>query len=81
VIICNISDYHSDCQGRLVLQNNLLLQVRAGFVLGGTTLATWCRANGIDPGYAHKALAGKTNGPKARQLRDRILSASQQEAA
>jgi hypothetical protein len=52
-------------------------QVRAGFVLRGTSLRAWCRANDIDPGYAHKVLAGKTQGPKALKLRAKLFEASQ----
>lgn len=53
-----------------------LAQVRAGFILKGTTFKAWCRAEGIDPGYAHKAVAGKLNGPSAQVLRQRIINAS-----
>lgn len=62
-------------------QISLLPQVRAGFILRGTTFRVWCSANGIDPGYAHKVVAGKTNGPKARELRNRIVAASVADAA
>jgi hypothetical protein len=55
---------------------NLLSAVRTGFILKQTTFKAWCRENGIDPGYAHHVIAGKTNGPKAQQLRKRIVGAS-----
>lgn len=53
-----------------------LAQVRAGFILKGTTFKAWCRADGVDPGYAHKVVAGKLNGPNAEVLRKRIIAAS-----
>jgi len=64
-----------------MVQIGLLPQVRAGFVLKGTTLRQWCLINGVDPGYAHKVVAGKTNGPKARALRAKIIAASEGRAA
>ena len=64
-----------------MVQVSILLQVRAGFVLRGTTLRAWCIINKIDPGYAHMVLAGKTSGPRALQLRSQMLRASQGEAA
>ncbi len=54
--------------------------VRAGFVLQGITLRGWCISNGVDPGYAHKVLAGKTNGPRANELRLRIIAAAGEKA-
>ena len=60
---------------------NIAPHVRAGFVLLGTTLRAWCVANDIDPGYAHKVLAGKTRGPKALMLRARLFEASQGKGA
>lgn len=67
--------------GRQLAQVSILPQVRAGFVLRGTTLRSWCINNKIDPGYAHKVLAGKTCGPRALALRTELLRASQGEAA
>lgn len=65
----------------MAVQVSLLPQVRAGFILRGTTFRVWCCDNGIDPGYAHKVVAGKTNGPKACDLRNRIVAASLAKAA
>lgn len=59
---------------------NRLADIRAGFVRQGTSLRGWCRSNGVDPGYAHKVVAGRTNGPAAQALRERITIASAQEA-
>lgn len=57
-------------------ENNVLAAVRAGFILRGTTFKAWCRMHRIDPGYAHHVASGRTNGPKARLLRERLLDAS-----
>lgn len=51
--------------------------VKAGFILRGTSLCAWCRSHGIDTGYASKALTGKQAGPKARELKARLMQASQ----
>jgi len=51
--------------------------VKAGFILKGTSLCAWCRSNGVDTGYASKALTGKQSGPKAQQLKARLIQASQ----
>lgn len=58
-----------------------LASIRARFILQGTTFRSWCRQNGIDPGYAHKVAAGLKNGPKAKQLRSHIAAAAAQEQA
>lgn len=57
-------------------QESALPEVRAGFVLQGTTLRAWCLKNSVDPGYAHIVLSGKSNGPNAQELRARIVQAS-----
>lgn len=53
-----------------------LAQIRAGFILKGTTFKAWCRGQGIDPGYAHRAASGKATGPMAKRLRAMIVTAS-----
>ena len=58
----------------------ILAEVRAGFVRQGTSLRGWCRRNSVDPSYAHKVLAERTNGPAALALRKRITIAATQEA-
>ena len=55
---------------------SLLCLVKTGFILNGTTFKAWCRENDVDPGYAHHVVNGKTNGPKAKRLRDRIAQAA-----
>lgn len=54
----------------------MLRQVRAAFVSRGETLHAWCKKNQVDWSYAHGALTGKNDFPKARELRQRILRAS-----
>jgi hypothetical protein len=53
-----------------------LAQIRAGFILKGTTFKAWCRERGIDPGYAHRIASGKTAGPKANEMRAEMMEAS-----
>jgi len=55
--------------------------VRGRFVLQGTSLRAWCLHNGIDPGYAHKALSGRNKGPGALKLRSRIIAEATKEPA
>ncbi|GGK08733.1 hypothetical protein [Luteimonas terricola] len=55
---------------------DLYLRVRAGFVLQGTTLQTWCRQNGTHSSNAQRALIGSWDGPKARELRSRVIKAA-----
>lgn len=53
-----------------------LAQVRAGFIVQGTTLAQWCRNNGVDPSWAWKVLKGEHLGQRSLALRRRLLTAS-----
>lgn len=50
--------------------------VRAGFILKGTTMADWCRENGIKHQHARSALIGGWNGPKGTQVREQLLRAA-----
>lgn len=59
----------------------LLLQVRADFIRQGSSLLAWCRAHGVNHGYAHRVLRGMTNGPEALALRARLVDASRSKAA
>jgi hypothetical protein len=56
--------------------DTLLRQVRAAFVVRGETLHSWCQKNSVDWSYAHGALTGKNDFPKAKALRLRVLRAS-----
>jgi hypothetical protein len=41
--------------------DTLLRRVRGEFIRKGTTLAEYCRANGIDPANAHRILRLRTH--------------------
>jgi hypothetical protein len=51
-------------------------QVRAAFILQGATLGEWCRENDIKQPSAKSCLFGTWDGPKGRELRDRIIKES-----
>jgi hypothetical protein len=55
---------------------DLYLRVRAGFVAQQSSLNAWCLANGIMRQNAKQALTGAWDGPKARELRERLIKAS-----
>ena len=55
---------------------DLYHRVRAGFVLQGDSLGTWCRKRSICPNNARSALVGNWNGPKGQALRKRLIEAS-----
>jgi hypothetical protein len=52
-------------------------RVKAGFTLRGDSLKAWCRRNSFDPGYVSRVLSGLRDGPAARELRHRLIEASQ----
>ena len=54
----------------------LYQHARAGFVIGGTSLARWCKSEGVDLSHARKACLGEWTGPKASALVARIVAAS-----
>lgn len=56
---------------------DLLLRVRAGFLIQGISFSAWCREHGILRSSATQALTGSWNGPKARALRARIVHAAE----
>jgi hypothetical protein len=60
---------------------DLLREVRAGFVMQGTTFSTWCTQQGINRSSARQALMGSWNGPKGRALRTRVVKAAKASAA
>ncbi len=55
---------------------DLARQVRAGFVLKGTTFNKFCLSVGTNRQNARKALLGTWKGPKATALVQQILEAS-----
>ena len=60
----------------IVAPKGLYLNVRTGFVAQGTSLAGWCRANGIRRQNAEKALTGTWTGPGAQKLCARLIEAA-----
>lgn len=60
----------------------LMQEVRASFILAGTTYTAWCREQGIDPSLVRQAIFGTWAGPKGRAVRAKVLGAARlQEAA
>lgn len=53
-----------------------LLWVRGAFLLKGTTLTQWCRANNVKPAWAYQALTGRRAGSAAVKLARRIKRAA-----
>lgn len=60
----------------LSLGRELVRAVRAGFVTRGTTYSAWCKKNKVNRSNCTQALTGAWDGPKARDLRSRVLRAS-----
>lgn len=54
----------------------LYRMVRAGFVKKGSTLNRWCREHGVTRQHAENCLQGKTKGPAADKLIERLISAA-----
>ena len=52
-------------------------RVRAAFILRGTTLNEWCRANGVHIQNVREAFFGRMRGPVGRALVQRIEAAAQ----
>lgn len=55
---------------------DLLNQVKAGFVLKNTTFNAWCIANGVNRANATVAILGGWRGPKAKKLVARVKRAA-----
>ncbi|MBS0499367.1 MAG: hypothetical protein JSR74_03460, partial [Proteobacteria bacterium] len=54
----------------------LMQQLRAAFILEGTTYTAWCRAQGIDPSLVRQAVYGTWGGPKGRAVRAQVIRAA-----
>ena len=54
----------------------LLIRVRAAFVEQGSSFAKWCLENKISRQWAAAALTGRRDGPRARELRAKIIKAA-----
>lgn len=55
---------------------SLYNKVRGGFIAQGFSLSKWCDSNGFNVQNAQSCLIGTWNGPKARELRAKLVSAS-----
>lgn len=54
----------------------LMQEVRAGFILQGTSYTAWCRQQGIDPSLVRQAIYSTWAGPKGLQWRAKVLRAA-----
>ncbi|EOV1092757.1 hypothetical protein ACOLXF_002424 [Vibrio fluvialis] len=55
---------------------DLYTQVKAGFLLQGTSLSRWCAENGVHRQNAAQALKGLWKGEKSNALKEKIIIAS-----
>lgn len=53
-------------------------EVRAYFVVRGTSLSAWCKANQVAQQNVRKAFSGAWCGPAATKLVQRVLMATEQ---
>ncbi len=51
-------------------------RIRSGFISQGSSLAAWCREEGMNRGNVYKALLQEWRGTKADQIVQKVLSAS-----
>lgn len=51
-------------------------QVKAGFVAQGASLSSWCKNNGVKISNIKQCLTGSWDGPKAKELRAKVIHAS-----
>jgi len=61
---------------QLLPGQELYNRVRACFILQNTTLGEWCRTNQLSATNAKSCLYGTWDGPKGRELRERIIKES-----
>ncbi len=59
---------------------DLLLKVKAGFVLQNTSMTRWARENGTHVSNVRNALMGSWDGPRGRAMRRRVIKAAGVEA-
>lgn len=60
----------------LIPSRELYNQVRAAFILNDSSLGTWCTANDVKQQNVMACLVGTWNGPKGKELRNRLVIAS-----
>jgi hypothetical protein len=61
-------------RGALVQHEIIMNEIKAAFVLRGTTLRRWARSHHIDPSHVQKAVTGKRRGPVARKILEQVLN-------
>lgn len=49
-------------------------EVKAAFVLRGTTLNQWAKSHGFDPSHVQKSVVGQRRGPVARKLLEAVMN-------
>jgi len=54
----------------------LIQEVRAGFIRQGTSLNAYCRNNGIEGKTVHRLLSGKWDGEVAKRKRKQLMDAA-----
>lgn len=61
---------------QIIAGKSLLTNVRIGFISNGTSFSRWCIENQINRPNARLCIMGAWDGPKSRQLRERIVKAA-----
>ena len=56
--------------------DELMLEIKAGFIRQGTSFTQWCRENDVDRQNARVAILGGWRGPKASALIEKITQAA-----
>lgn len=51
-------------------------RVKGGFIAQGLSLTAWCKNNGVKPSNIKQCLIGAWDGPKAKELRARVIDDS-----
>ncbi len=59
----------------------LLVRVRAEFILQGSSFNAWCNANGVVRRTAEQSLSGEIQSDNAKRLVQTILTAIERQAA
>lgn len=61
---------------QLLPGQELYNHVRAGFILQNTSLSEWCNENKVNHSNSKNCLYGAWDGPKAKDLRQKLIDAS-----
>jgi hypothetical protein len=57
-------------------KTDLISRVRAGFIMRGTSLHSWCREHGVYPSNANACLTGRWRGKRGVALKASICRAA-----